>query len=131
MDSPLFNIISKSKEFENNYTIFISQKFIDRYKLKDDYEIYFDNLNKLNIKYSSIYFVFEDKKKISYLKDFNIDFNKIRKINLIQDDVIEEEENENDKENNNKIFFETFFSFNNFGNNLIYHIPGDMALLIL
>ena len=54
MESPLFGIILKTKSFENNYTIFFSQKNIDENKLKDYYKIHFDNLNKINIKYSSI-----------------------------------------------------------------------------
>ena len=54
MESPLFGIISKTKSFENNYTIFFSQKNINENKLKDYYKTTFDNLNKNNIKYSSI-----------------------------------------------------------------------------
>ena len=50
MESPLFGIISKTKSFENNYTIFFSQKNIDENKLKDYYKIHFDDLNKSNIK---------------------------------------------------------------------------------
>ena len=49
MDSPLFEIISKTKNFENNYTIYISQKNIDDNNLKDDFRIKFDNLNKSNV----------------------------------------------------------------------------------
>ena len=52
IESPLFKIISKTKTFENFYTIYISQRIMDKYKLKDYYKNYFDNLNKLNIKYS-------------------------------------------------------------------------------
>ena len=58
MDSLLFEIISKTKEIENNNAIYISQKNLDEYDLKDDYKIYFGNLNKLDIKYSSIYYSF-------------------------------------------------------------------------
>ena len=72
MESPLFGIISKTKSFANNYTIFVSQKNIDKNKLKDYYKIHFDDLNKSNIKYSSIYYEFYDKKKINYLKKLNI-----------------------------------------------------------
>ena len=39
IDSPLFEIISKTKDFDKNYTIYISQKNIDEYKLKEDYII--------------------------------------------------------------------------------------------
>ena len=111
MESPLFVIISKTKAFENYYSIYISQKKIDKYKLKDDYKKYFENLNKLKIKYSSIYYKFEDEEKINYLKQLNIDFNKIKRITLIK-----EKENNRNKE----IIFETLFSLKGIENNLIY-----------
>ena len=37
IDSPLFEIISKIKDFGKLYTIYISQKNIDEYKLKDEF----------------------------------------------------------------------------------------------
>ena len=37
IDSPLFEIISKIEYFGKLYTIYISQKNIDKYKLKDEY----------------------------------------------------------------------------------------------
>ena len=91
IESPLFEIISKIKIFETNYTIYISQKNIDEYNLKDDYKISFDKLNKLNIKYSSIYYSFHNKKKIKYLKELNIDYNKIKRIIFIPEDCKKEE----------------------------------------
>ena len=51
IDSPLFEILSKTKYFDKIYTIYISTKIIDEYKLKDDYIIRFKNLNNSNIKY--------------------------------------------------------------------------------
>ena len=78
IDSPLFEIISKTNAFDNNYTIYISQYIID--KLQDGCKKQFDNLNKMNIKYSSIYYRFSDKKKINYLQELNIDYNKIKRI---------------------------------------------------
>ena len=86
IESPLFEIISKTKTFENKYTIYISQKIIDKYKLKDYYKNYFDKLNKLNIKYTSIYYSFYDKKKINYLKELNINFNNIKRISMIEEE---------------------------------------------
>ena len=56
INSPLLEIISKTKAFDNNYAIYISQEIIN--KLKDDCKKQFDNLNKMNIKYSSIYYRF-------------------------------------------------------------------------
>ena len=40
LDSPLFEIISKTKVFDKNYTIYISQQHIDEYNLKNDYISY-------------------------------------------------------------------------------------------
>ena len=37
IDSPLLEILSKTKVFDKIFTIFISQKNIDEYKYKDDY----------------------------------------------------------------------------------------------
>ena len=54
IDSPLFNIISKTKNFEKIFTINIDQIIIDEYKLKDDYKNFFFDLNKKNVKYESI-----------------------------------------------------------------------------
>ena len=81
IDSPLFEIISKTKNFENNYSIYISQEDIDKYKLKKEYKNFFDKLNKTNIKYSTIYYYFINNKKINYLKELNIDFKKNKKNN--------------------------------------------------
>ena len=37
IDSPLLEILSKTKVFDKIFTIYISQKNIDEYKLKDEY----------------------------------------------------------------------------------------------
>ena len=115
IDSPLFAVVSKTQFFEKNCTIYISQKNIDDYNLKDDYRIFFDKLNKSNVNYSSIYYIFNNKNKINYLNEFNIDFNKIKRISLIED---KSDDNKEDEEENN--IFETLFSFNSIKDNLIY-----------
>ena len=56
IESPLFKIISKTKNFEKIFSIHISQKIIDKYELKDEYIKFFDKLNNLNIGYQSIYY---------------------------------------------------------------------------
>ena len=81
IDSPLFEIISKISHFEKNYTIYISQKNIDEYNLINKYIKLFDKLNKLNIKFISIFYFSKDK-EIKYLKQLNIDYNKIIKLIL-------------------------------------------------
>ena len=75
----------------------------------------FDKLNKLDIKYSSILYSFNDIEKINYLKEFNIDFSKIKKMTLVQDEKYETKDN-----GIYKTFLETLFSFNNIENNLVY-----------
>ena len=57
IESPLFKILSKSKNFGKIFTIYISQKILDKYKLKDEYKKFFDNLNNLNISYTSIFYI--------------------------------------------------------------------------
>ena len=111
INSPLFDIISKTKLFEKNISIYISQNHATT-KPKYDYLKFFDKLNKSNIKYSSIYYDFYELYKINYLNEFNIDFNKIKKLTLNINNKIEDEKN--------NYFFETLFSFNNIENNLIY-----------
>ena len=100
--SPLFKILYKTKNFEN-FTIQISQINIDKYILKDDYINLFNELNNINIKYTSILYELNDIEKINYLKEIKIDFKKIKRITLkIEDD----EEGEEEK---NKIF--CFFNY--------------------
>ena len=82
IDSPLFDIFSKAQNFDKNCTICIIQRNIDKYKLKYKYSGIFNKLNDSNIKYSSIYYIFERKEKIDYLKELNINFNNIKKLHL-------------------------------------------------
>ena len=72
----------------------------------------FDELNKSNIKYSSIFYSFYDKRKIDYLKELNIDFNKIKRMTLIEE--------ENINKYSNDIIFQTLFSINYIENNLLF-----------
>ena len=82
IESPLFGIISKIKDFGTYYIIYISQKKIDEYLLKEDYKILFNKLNNSNLKYSSIYYVFNEKEKLDYLKELNINYKNINKMFL-------------------------------------------------
>ena len=118
IESPLFNILSKTKNFSIIFTIHISQIIIDEYKLKEDYIKCFDNLNKLDIKYESIFYILKDMYKINYLKEIKINFNKIKRLIL----KFENNDYKNDHALQNKIkyFYDTLFSFNNIKNNLIY-----------
>ena len=117
IESPLFKTLSRTKNFGKIFTIHISQELIDKYKLKDEYIKLFDKLNNLNVKYSSIFYKLKDINKINYLKEININFNKIKKLTIEND-----YENIDDNSSKNKFnnFFENLFSLNNIENNLIY-----------
>ena len=78
INSPLFDIFYKSKLFGELFIIPINFDFIERYELKEDYINIFNKLNSINSNYSSLYLERKDNKDISYLKDFNINFNKIK-----------------------------------------------------
>ena len=82
IDSPIFEILSKEKGFIITLTIYISQKQIDIFKLKNDYILAFKKLNNKNIKYISIYYVFDKIEKINLLEELNVNFNGIKNFYL-------------------------------------------------
>ena len=106
IESPLFKILSKTKNFGKIFTIHISQNFIDEYKLKDEYIKLFDKLNNLNIKYSSIFYSLKDINKIDYLKEFNINFNNIKKLTIEND---YENKDDNSAKKNLRNFLKFYF----------------------
>ena len=120
IDSPLFDIISKTKSFENNYIIYIPQDIIAKYKLKRKYINFFNKLNNNNIKYSSIDYVFPKKTKITYLKQLNIDFTKIKRLKIEKDFNYSTPEYNIKTFTDNNFFFGNFFSINNIKNNLVF-----------
>ena len=113
--SPFFGILSKTKFFENKCTIYIDRKnlyyFFD--SSTDYYIQFFDKCNKSNVNYSSVYFIFKENDNINCLSEFKINFNKIKKLALI-------EEEKSRYNNDNNQLFKTLFSFKNIENNLIY-----------
>jgi len=117
IESPLFKILSKTKNFGKIFTIHISQKNIDEYKLNDNYLKFFDNLNKKNINYTSIFYNLKNINKINYLRHMNIDFNKIIRLTIEDDDYTKKD---NNIKKEFKKFFIILFSINNIQNNLIY-----------
>ena len=108
IESPFFRRLSKTKNFGKLFAIHISQKIIDEYKLKDEYIKLFEKLNNLNINYESIFYNLKDIKKINYLKEINIDFNKIKRLSIIENEDYEDENNINVKQISN--FYEILFS---------------------
>ena len=83
IDSPLLEIISKINDFDKYFTLYISQKNIDKYKLKDKYRKIIEKLNYTNTKYSSIVYIFNKRTKLNYLNELNINCKKIRRLDLI------------------------------------------------
>jgi len=111
INSPLFDIFYKFKLFEELFIISIDFKFIERYKLKEDFINVFNKLNDINSNYSSILLKCNDDKDISYLKDFNINFNKIKNLNI----NLYKPKNNFDY----NLFFKELFSLKDIENNII------------
>ena len=81
IESPIFEIISTTNDFDKYHMIIIYQETIDRLKLKDYYSISFDKLNKSNKKYS-VFYIFNEKTKADDLLELNINFNNVKKVNF-------------------------------------------------
>ena len=114
--SPFFDILSKTKFFENRCAIYISTyKMYSLYDGDEDYyNKFFDRLNKSNVNYSSVYFFFKRNEYINILNEINIDFNKIKKLIIKEDEKYHRYHN-----NDNNKLFQILFSFKNIENNLI------------
>ena len=88
--------------------------------MKNNYIKTFNDLNKLNIKYSSIFYL-NNNNNINFLNEINIDFNKIKRITIKIKHMERYDFIDNDNfTKNNKNFFENLYSFTNIKNNLIY-----------
>ena len=83
--SPFLDFLSKTEFFGEIFTISIPNSIILKYNLKNDFISAFEKLNKSKSKYSSIFFTFQFYRDIQKLKEFNIDFNNIKKLYIIQD----------------------------------------------
>ena len=110
--SPFFDILSKKQIFEEVGIIPIKISLIEKYNLRNDYISKFNYLNKNNYKYSSLLFEYKDINDINYLTKFNINFNGIKNLIIIEKKEIGSIEN-------NNYFFKTLFSFKNIENNLV------------
>ena len=111
VDSPFFNIISKTNNFDKNFMIFIS---IKKEEDKKKYITIFDDLNKKNTKYS-LYLKIKDYNDINCLKEFNINFNQVRCLKIKPSflGMIKHNQNYN-------YLVQTLCSFNNPETNLKY-----------
>jgi len=111
INSPLFDIFYKSKLFGELFIIPIDFQFIKEYKLNEDYINVFIKLNDINSNYSSLYLKCNDDKDISYLKEFNINFNKIKNL-IIEIDYSKDKFDYN-------LFYRELFSLKDIENNII------------
>jgi len=84
-ESPLFNMLLKTKNFGKIFTIHFSQDVIARFMYEEKYRNLFEKLNQMNINYTSICYNLENITKINYLKEFNLDFKKIKKLKIETD----------------------------------------------
>ena len=79
--SPFFEILSKLEIFEC-LTIRIPIHTLIKKDLKEDYIEAFNKLNRSNSKYLSLSLEYENEKDIDYIKEFNINFNQIKKLKI-------------------------------------------------
>ena len=93
--SPFFEALSKTEIFEDIFSIKILPKYlIKKNNLTKDYINAFDKMNKLNSKYSSIFFYYEDKEDFNCFNEYEINFNNIKSLII----------NFNESENENILF---------------------------
>jgi len=115
INSPLFDPISKTNSFNLFFTIEIPLSTIKEFKLKNDYKFIFQKMNELNINYSSLALFFLDSNNINYLNELNIDFNKIKRLNIYP----------NYFSKDNQEIYKSLFSIKNLRENLIYLNLGN------
>ena len=108
INSPLFNLLSKTKNFDKYFTIVLYQK---------NSSYWLQKLNNKKLKYLSIYNIL-DELNIDYLKKLN--FNNIKSLTLKYEYYYNKEKYIYSIRKNNNCFFETLFSLNNIENNLTY-----------
>ena len=107
--SPFFDDLLENGYIEL-FTIPIEMNIIEKYQLYNDYIIAWEKLNKSNSNLSII-INFKNERDITLLKDFNINFEKIKNLDMINIG--------NEKNINYNNLLKNIFSLNNFGKNLI------------
>ena len=107
--SPFFNALSKS-ECIKLFIIPIEIETIEKYQLNKDYVEAFNYLNLNKCKNFSVKIYFRNEKDISIIKDFKINFEEIKELDMINVG--------SDKNINYDNLFKNLFSYKNFGKNL-------------
>ena len=127
--SPFFDFLSKLEIFDLIFTIHISIKMIKKYNLSKYYISKFNELNKLNIKYSSLSLFFEGSDIANYLQEFKINFSQIKKLDIFQNNI----------GSSNDDIYKKLFPLISTANNLVYlslslcgfHAKGEIGPHIL
>ena len=107
--SPFFDDLLKKRYLEL-FIIPIETELIEKYQLYKDYKEAFDKLNNYKSNFS-IKLYFKNENVISMIKDFKINFELLKGLDMINVG--------NDKHINYDNLFNSLFLFNNFGKNLI------------
>ena len=82
---PIFDSLLETEYFEKYFTILVNTEYISQNNLINYYINYFEKLNKVNVKYS-LEFKYFNLDDIKFLKYFKINFNQIKKLNIIYDE---------------------------------------------
>ena len=81
--SPFFEVLSKTEIFSELFSIIILPRYIiSKQNLKNEYINTFDQLDKINSKYSSIAVHCEDKEDFNIINDLGINFHNIKSLIL-------------------------------------------------
>ena len=86
INSPFFDILSKTEYFNKIFNIVISTKFMEKFNLESEYISKFEKLNKSKFEYSSLNLYSKDTNDIHLLTKFNINLNKLKKLSYISED---------------------------------------------
>ena len=78
--SPFFDEISKSEFFEQKFCLPINIKTIKKHNLKKDYSLAMQKLNKSNLKYPAIEFIYKNGEDVNYFNELKLNFKFIKKL---------------------------------------------------
>ena len=109
--SPFFYSISLTESFGDIFVIPLEIEAIEKFNLKNDYKIAFQNINKSNSKYFSLHFSYKNVNDINHLKEYKNLFKKI--------DYLEIKPYKFADIKNHDIILKDLFSLKDFSDNLI------------
>ena len=110
ISSPFFDFLLNTDIFDKYFIISIPINYFKEYNLKDEYISFFNYLNSINAKYSSLKIDFKINEDVDIIKELKINFEQIKDLNILKIG-----------RDNNYIynyFFSNLFSINSFGKNI-------------